>query len=74
MRPSVKFPTINRSSDWVETQVLQCLGGHGSRVVKVSDRGRPFPEFEPNTTKDPPCRGTIHLPFLDAHGQCFKGD
>ncbi|GFV46204.1 uncharacterized protein TNCV_2390841 [Trichonephila clavipes] len=33
-------------------KVLRDWGGHGSRVVKVSDRGWPCHEFEPITTKD----------------------
>ncbi|GFV68135.1 uncharacterized transposon-derived protein F54H12.3 [Trichonephila clavipes] len=33
---------------------LQCGSGRGSLVVKVSDRGWPYHEFEPSTTKDPP--------------------
>ncbi|GFY20339.1 hypothetical protein TNCV_209711 [Trichonephila clavipes] len=28
----------------------------GSRVVKVSGRGLPCHEFQPKTTKEPPCR------------------
>ncbi|GFV92537.1 hypothetical protein TNCV_1744421 [Trichonephila clavipes] len=32
----------------------------GSRVVKVSDRGWLCHEFEPSTTKDPPCRAAMH--------------
>ncbi|GFU94358.1 hypothetical protein TNCV_1731551 [Trichonephila clavipes] len=48
--------------------------GHGRRVVKVSDRGWPCHEFEPSTTKDPSCRGTINensnrmIANLHAHG------
>ncbi|GFX97236.1 hypothetical protein TNCV_557261 [Trichonephila clavipes] len=34
--------------------------GHGSRVVKVPDRGWPCHEFEHSTTKDPPRRGAMH--------------
>ncbi|GFU69900.1 hypothetical protein TNCV_2470031 [Trichonephila clavipes] len=30
------------------------MGGRGSRVLWVSDRGLPCHEFEPSTTKDPP--------------------
>ncbi|GFT10157.1 hypothetical protein TNCV_1115801 [Trichonephila clavipes] len=32
-----------------------------SRVVKVLDRGWPWHEFEPSTTKDPPCRAAMHV-------------
>ncbi|PRD33019.1 UNVERIFIED_CONTAM: hypothetical protein NCL1_18678 [Trichonephila clavipes] len=35
--------------------------GRGSRVVKVSDCGLPCHEFEPSTTKDPPCRAAMHV-------------
>ncbi|GFV05776.1 hypothetical protein TNCV_5035151 [Trichonephila clavipes] len=31
------------------------MQGRGSPVVRVSDRGLPCHEFEPSTTKDPPC-------------------
>ncbi|GFW15155.1 hypothetical protein TNCV_173021 [Trichonephila clavipes] len=37
------------------------LGGRGSRVVLVSDRGLSCHEFEPSTTKDPPCRAAYTL-------------
>ncbi|GFS56416.1 transposable element Tc1 transposase [Trichonephila clavipes] len=30
-------------------------------AVKVSDRGWPCHEFEPSTTKDPPCSGAMHV-------------
>ncbi|GFX10320.1 hypothetical protein TNCV_1867151 [Trichonephila clavipes] len=35
------------------------VSGRGSRVVWVSDRGLPCHEFEPSTTKDPPCKAAI---------------
>ncbi|GFV36670.1 hypothetical protein TNCV_1033461 [Trichonephila clavipes] len=40
--------------------------GRGSRVVKVSDRGLPCHEFEPSTTKDPPCRATMHIKSVES--------
>ncbi|GFU08976.1 hypothetical protein TNCV_1318501 [Trichonephila clavipes] len=40
--------------------------GSGSRVVKVSDRGWPCDEFEPSTTKDPPCRGAMHVKSVES--------
>ncbi|GFV71791.1 hypothetical protein TNCV_778081 [Trichonephila clavipes] len=40
--------------------ISRCYCGHGSRVVKVLDRGWPCHEFEPSTTKDPPCRAAMH--------------
>ncbi|GFX46871.1 hypothetical protein TNCV_4040171 [Trichonephila clavipes] len=33
----------------------------GSRVIQVSDHDLPCREFEPSTTKDPPCRAAITL-------------
>ncbi|GFW82050.1 hypothetical protein TNCV_771791 [Trichonephila clavipes] len=55
-------------------------------MVKVSDRGWPCHELEPSTTKDPPCRGTMHVKSADssnvlpcgkyaavvAHATCLK--
>ncbi|GFW96137.1 HTH_48 domain-containing protein [Trichonephila clavipes] len=35
--------------------------GRDSRVVKVSNHGWPCHEFELSTTKDPPCRGVMHV-------------
>ncbi|GFV63640.1 hypothetical protein TNCV_626351 [Trichonephila clavipes] len=32
-----------------------------SRMIKVSDRGWPSHEFDPSTTKEPPCRGEMHV-------------
>ncbi|GFY20686.1 hypothetical protein TNCV_1119201 [Trichonephila clavipes] len=40
-------------------------GGRGSRVVKVSDHSWPCQEFEPSTTKDPPCRGAMRVKFVE---------
>ncbi|GFV94569.1 hypothetical protein TNCV_3826361 [Trichonephila clavipes] len=37
-----------------------------SKVVKVSDRGLPCHEFEPSTTKDPPCRGAMHVTSVES--------
>ncbi|GFV38612.1 hypothetical protein TNCV_132511 [Trichonephila clavipes] len=42
------------------------MGGRCSRVVKVSDRGRPSHEFEPSTTKEPPCRGAMHVKSVES--------
>ncbi|GFV26577.1 hypothetical protein TNCV_2102421 [Trichonephila clavipes] len=38
----------------------------GSRVVKVLDRGWPCHEFEPKTTKDPPCRSAMHVKSVES--------
>ncbi|GFV34980.1 hypothetical protein TNCV_2098081 [Trichonephila clavipes] len=40
--------------------------GRGSRVVQVSDRGLPGHEFEPSTTKDPPCRAAMHVKSVES--------
>ncbi|GFU99864.1 hypothetical protein TNCV_1257131 [Trichonephila clavipes] len=40
--------------------------GRGSRVVWVSDRGLPCHEFEPSTTKDPPCRAAMHIKSVES--------
>ncbi|GFX36348.1 hypothetical protein TNCV_4932611 [Trichonephila clavipes] len=39
----------------VQSYIVQC--GHGNLVVKVTDPWPVCHEFEPCTTKDPPCRG-----------------
>ncbi|GFU70241.1 hypothetical protein TNCV_903831 [Trichonephila clavipes] len=44
---------------------LKLWGGRGSRVVRVSDRGWPCHEFEPGTTKDPPCRAAMHVKSVE---------
>ncbi|GFU33361.1 uncharacterized protein TNCV_4362011 [Trichonephila clavipes] len=44
----------------VRSLLLSELGGRGSRVVWISDRGLPGHEFDPSTTKDPPCRAAMH--------------
>ncbi|GFW09870.1 hypothetical protein TNCV_4251991 [Trichonephila clavipes] len=55
-----KHPCLLRDSNPVPTasqyDTTPLVNGHGSRVVKVSDRGWPCHEFEPSTTKDPPSR------------------
>ncbi|GFV42200.1 hypothetical protein TNCV_3164311 [Trichonephila clavipes] len=40
--------------------------GSESRVVKVLDRGWPCHEFEPSTTKDPPCRAVVHVKSVES--------
>ncbi|GFW81299.1 uncharacterized protein TNCV_376471 [Trichonephila clavipes] len=39
--------------------------GRGSRVVKISDRGWFCHEFEPCTTKEPPCKGAMHVKSVE---------
>ncbi|GFX61319.1 hypothetical protein TNCV_1171581 [Trichonephila clavipes] len=40
--------------------------GRGSRVVKISDRGWPYQEFEPSTTKDPPFTGAMNVKSVES--------
>ncbi|GFY35674.1 hypothetical protein TNCV_2619661 [Trichonephila clavipes] len=40
--------------------------GRGSRVVKVTDRSLPRQEFEPSTSKDPPCRAMMHAKSVES--------
>ncbi|GFW34714.1 hypothetical protein TNCV_953421 [Trichonephila clavipes] len=42
------------------------LSDRSSRVVKVSDRGWPCQEFEPCTTKDPPCRAAVRIKSVES--------
>ncbi|GFV23797.1 transposable element Tc3 transposase [Trichonephila clavipes] len=49
------------------------VGGRGSRVVKVSDRGWPCPEFEPNTTKEPPCSDLQLESLIRLESEVVKG-
>ncbi|GFX77653.1 hypothetical protein TNCV_1105701 [Trichonephila clavipes] len=50
----------------LEMWVRVLIRGRGSPVVKVSDRGWPCHEFEPSTTKDPPCRGAMHVKSIES--------
>ncbi|GFV71081.1 hypothetical protein TNCV_1662391 [Trichonephila clavipes] len=52
--------------------LLHSWRGHGSQVVKVSDRGGPCHEFEPSTTKDPPCRGAMHVKSVETSKKSFR--
>ncbi|GFV84987.1 hypothetical protein TNCV_838611 [Trichonephila clavipes] len=49
---------------------ISCLspnrGGRGSRLVYVSDHGLPSHEYEPSTTKDPPCRAAMHVKSVES--------
>ncbi|GFX17221.1 hypothetical protein TNCV_2857441 [Trichonephila clavipes] len=47
-------------------QYFSNFQGHGSRVVKLSDRGRPYHEFESSTTKDPPCSEAMHVKSIES--------
>ncbi|GFV84719.1 hypothetical protein TNCV_4297011 [Trichonephila clavipes] len=70
-RPFGDFAELNRT---VTSDAVLCHG-RGSRVVKVSDRGWPCHEFEPSTTKDPPCRvRAMGVASIDAQGDsCGQG-
>ncbi|GFV44851.1 hypothetical protein TNCV_1340591 [Trichonephila clavipes] len=54
---SVEYKTCNQSL----FEFVDC----GSRVTKVSDRGWHCHEFEPSTTKDPPCRGAMPVKSVE---------
>ncbi|GFV06575.1 hypothetical protein TNCV_2948971 [Trichonephila clavipes] len=47
------------------SEMRNILKSRGSRVVKVSDRGWHCHEFEPSTTKDPPCRDAMHIKSVE---------
>ncbi|GFT06286.1 hypothetical protein TNCV_2990571 [Trichonephila clavipes] len=34
--------------------------------IRISDRGLPCHEFEPSTTKDPPCRAAMHVKYVES--------
>ncbi|GFV08602.1 uncharacterized protein TNCV_1584151 [Trichonephila clavipes] len=57
----VVFNMANLPSD-----PLTLMGGPGSRVVKVPDRGWSCHEFKPSTTKDPLCRGAMHVKSVES--------
>ncbi|GFT17607.1 hypothetical protein TNCV_2587211 [Trichonephila clavipes] len=38
----------------------------GGRVVRVPNHGWPCHEFEPSTTKDPPCREAMHVKSVES--------
>ncbi|GFV64128.1 hypothetical protein TNCV_1220191 [Trichonephila clavipes] len=38
----------------------------GIRVIMVLDHGLPCHEFKLSTTKDPPCRGTLHVKSVES--------
>ncbi|GFX88818.1 uncharacterized protein TNCV_2575251 [Trichonephila clavipes] len=50
----------------VVTSLRDGESGRGSRVVKVSDRGWHCHEFEPSTTKDPPCMAAMHVKSVES--------
>ncbi|GFU73570.1 hypothetical protein TNCV_3360101 [Trichonephila clavipes] len=65
----VDFPataTLIQPTFVILTYVQYLNGGRGSRVVKVSDSGWPCHEFEPSTTKDPPCRAAMHVKSVES--------
>ncbi|GFS55502.1 hypothetical protein TNCV_1627491, partial [Trichonephila clavipes] len=41
-------------------------GGRGSLVVKVMDSWAACHEFKPNTAEDSPCRGAMHVKFVES--------
>ncbi|GFV67925.1 hypothetical protein TNCV_1872071, partial [Trichonephila clavipes] len=67
LRPKFEGPyrVVERFSN-VNYRVQHVERGRGSRVVWVSDRGLPCHEFEPSTTKDPPCRVAMHAKSVES--------
>ncbi|GFX63878.1 hypothetical protein TNCV_4345931 [Trichonephila clavipes] len=55
---------------WAGSRNLSAEGqrqtNHATQPVKVSDRGLPCHEFEPSTTKDPPCRAAMHVKSVES--------
>ncbi|GFX73728.1 hypothetical protein TNCV_4290441 [Trichonephila clavipes] len=53
-------------TDKSHTELILKLDGRGRREVKVSDHYWSCHEFEPSTTKDPPCGGVMHVKSVDS--------
>ncbi|GFS84497.1 hypothetical protein TNCV_4606761 [Trichonephila clavipes] len=56
---------IRKSNHNPHSSSLKVIG-RGSRVVKLSDRGWPCQEFDPSTTKDPPCRAAMYVESVES--------
>ncbi|GFX30992.1 hypothetical protein TNCV_2024951 [Trichonephila clavipes] len=61
-----KFLQDHYKEKFMQEMFFDSHGGCGSRVVWVSDRGLPCHEFEPSTTKDPPCRVAKHVKSVES--------
>ncbi|GFV52896.1 hypothetical protein TNCV_2875641 [Trichonephila clavipes] len=57
---------LKNKSNGTSTHLPHHIFCRGSRVVWVSDRGLPCHEFEPSTTKDPPCRAAMHVKSVES--------
>ncbi|GFS96240.1 transposon Tf2-9 polyprotein [Trichonephila clavipes] len=60
------FRIVHRSGLTISDPISRFGGGRGIRVVKVSGRGWPCHEFDPSTTKDPPCRAVMHVKSVES--------
>ncbi|GFW39755.1 hypothetical protein TNCV_4522451 [Trichonephila clavipes] len=75
---SAHVGVVRKFGEWIMNEGIltshysTTRGGLGSRVVKVSDRGWPYHEFEPSTTKDPPCRDAMHVKSVRAQTSSSK--
>ncbi|GFU72928.1 hypothetical protein TNCV_4636621 [Trichonephila clavipes] len=56
----------NRLNDYEKSFLLPVDCDRGSRVVYVSDHGLLCHEFEPSTTKDPPCRAAMPIKSVES--------
>ncbi|GFV92313.1 uncharacterized protein TNCV_3949231 [Trichonephila clavipes] len=62
----LKMVAPNESQHCFERWKTSTQSGRGSQVAKVSDHDWPCHEFEPSTTKESPCRGVIHVKFVES--------
>ncbi|GFX09492.1 hypothetical protein TNCV_4698781 [Trichonephila clavipes] len=65
LRDHYKLSYRKRAGDTIRSKPHQGCG-HGSRVVKVSDRGWPCHMFERSTTKDMPCRAAMLVKSIES--------
>ncbi|GFS65228.1 hypothetical protein TNCV_2450861 [Trichonephila clavipes] len=45
---------------------IAVVAGDIQEMPEVSDLGLPCHEFEPSTTKDPPCRAAMHVKSVES--------
>ncbi|GFV28136.1 hypothetical protein TNCV_678241 [Trichonephila clavipes] len=57
----LKIHTTNGEENVPSTSTV-----NNPRQMEVSDRGLPGYEFEPSTTKDPPCRAAMHVKSVES--------
>ncbi|GFX68174.1 hypothetical protein TNCV_4439971 [Trichonephila clavipes] len=60
---ALRYPPLPQSGSRTETTALLCdmVSNSGSLVVKATDSWLTCHEFEPSTTKDPPCMENMHV-------------